>query len=140
MGSPAANTGSNALAVDPVTLTSLTTDQRGAGFSRVIGGKVDIGSFESPLIPTAALLSITGQVRTRNGSGLRNAYVTVSGGNLGQPIIVATSSFGYYRLDGLTAGQAYVVSVSSRRYVFTPSVRAVQLFDDLANYDFMADQ
>jgi hypothetical protein len=93
-----------------------------------------------PLAPTAAPASISGQVRLTNGMGVRNAYVTVSGGDLAQPVIAATNSFGHFTVRGLTAGQAYVVSVSSRRYAFTPSVRAVQLFDDLAGFDFVADQ
>src|SRR5258705_11630805 len=87
-----------------------------------------------PLAPTAAPASISGQVRLRSGMGVRNAYVTVSGGDLAQSVIAATNSFGHFTVRGLTAGQAYVVSVRSRRYVFTPSVRAVQLFDDLAGF------
>ncbi len=52
-GSPAINAGSNALAVD----AQLTTDQRGAGFSRVVNGTVDIGAFEFGTITTTALTS-----------------------------------------------------------------------------------
>ena len=46
-GSPAIDAGSVALAVDANGI-SLTTDQRGPGFPRIIGGTVDIGSYESP--------------------------------------------------------------------------------------------
>ena len=45
-GSPAINTGSNALAVD-ADGNALTTDQRGIGFDRINFGQVDIGAFES---------------------------------------------------------------------------------------------
>ena len=44
-GSPAINTGSNALAVDQ-NGNPLITDQRGAGFSRIVDSAVDIGGFE----------------------------------------------------------------------------------------------
>ena len=44
-GSPAIDAGSNALAND----YALTTDQRGAGFPRIVNGVVDIGAFERPL-------------------------------------------------------------------------------------------
>lgn len=44
-GSPAIDAGSNALAVDADN-NPLTDDQRGAGFSRIIGGTTDIGAFE----------------------------------------------------------------------------------------------
>jgi len=45
-GSPAIDAGSNALAVDPTTGLPLTTDQRGAGFPRIVNGTVDIGAYE----------------------------------------------------------------------------------------------
>src|SRR5262249_46777730 len=46
--SPAINTGSNVLAIDPLTLQSITSDQRGALFARLVGGTVDMGAFEVP--------------------------------------------------------------------------------------------
>ncbi|MEM7118505.1 MAG: choice-of-anchor Q domain-containing protein [Chloroflexota bacterium] len=49
-GNPAINAGSNAAAVDGMG-TPLTTDQRGAGFPRVVGGLVDVGAFESDFLP-----------------------------------------------------------------------------------------
>jgi hypothetical protein len=47
-GSPARNAGNNALAINPDS-TPLINDQRGIGFPRIVGGTVDIGSFEAPL-------------------------------------------------------------------------------------------
>jgi hypothetical protein len=43
-GSPAINAGDNAFAIGP-------TDQRGTGFARIVGGTVDIGSFELQIKP-----------------------------------------------------------------------------------------
>ncbi len=61
-GSPAIDAGSNALAVDPITGLPLTTDQRGIGFSRVVNGKVDVGTFEFQTTPTVTThLSVTVQ-------------------------------------------------------------------------------
>jgi hypothetical protein len=51
-GSPALDGGDNALAVDQ-NANPLTTDQRGPGFPRVLGGAVDIGAFEAPDQPPA---------------------------------------------------------------------------------------
>ncbi len=46
VGSPAIGAGSTALAVDPSTGLPLATDQRGAGYPRIVNGTVDIGAFE----------------------------------------------------------------------------------------------
>ena len=43
IGSPAVDAGNN--------VANLTTDQRGAGFPRVLGGTADIGAFEGVLAP-----------------------------------------------------------------------------------------
>ena len=52
-GSPAIDAGSNALAVDPSTGQTLTTDQRGTGFPRIVNGTVDIGAYEVQSFITA---------------------------------------------------------------------------------------
>ncbi len=49
-GSPAIDAGTNSAAVDAKG-NPLTTDQRGAGFARIIGGTVDIGAFELQTAP-----------------------------------------------------------------------------------------
>ena len=53
-GSPAINTGSNALVPG-----GLTTDQRGAGFTRVFAAFVDIGAFESQTFSPQVVISPT---------------------------------------------------------------------------------
>ncbi len=50
-GSPAIHAGSAVLAVDPTTGLPLATDQRGAGFARVVKGTVDAGAFETQAKP-----------------------------------------------------------------------------------------
>ena len=60
-GSPAIDAGNNSLAVDPQG-NALTTDQRGAGFPRIVNGTVDIGAFERPLVssgPTVYIVDLT---------------------------------------------------------------------------------
>jgi len=52
--------------------------------------------------------------------GIRNVIVTVSGGNLIQPISAATGSFGYFNISGLVTGHAYVVAISAR-HILSPS-------------------
>lgn len=115
-------------------------DSPGAGLN-LFGSGASIGGWGIQfLTPTAAPATLSGQVRTATGRGIGSAYLIVSGGNLVQPVMTRTSSFGYFTVRGLTVGQAYIVSINSRRYTFTPSARAVQLFQDVAGFDFVADQ
>jgi hypothetical protein len=63
----------------------------------------------------------------------------VTGNSLREPLIATTGSFGYYSVNGLTAGDTYVVTVNSKRYTFTAPSRVLTLVDNLADVDFSAD-
>jgi hypothetical protein len=73
-GSPALNAGSNALAVD-LSQQPLTTDQRGPGFPRIVGGKVDMGAFEGNAGGDGAPI-ITSVRRTYEGFFLQGTAAT----------------------------------------------------------------
>ena len=69
-GSPAIDAGSNALAVDPTTGLPLTTDQRGAGFSRTVNETVDIGASEHAAMSSGpTFYTVNGTDTTGSGSG-----------------------------------------------------------------------
>ena len=91
-----------------------------------------------PLAPTAAEVSLSGRVTTADGRGIKNAVVVISGNSLAQPIMVKTGSFGYYRFDNLEAGEIYVVTVNSKRFLFTVPSRVVSVPDSVSNVDFVA--
>lgn len=98
-----------------------------------------VGSASLTLIPLAAApASIAGRAVTSAGKGIRNVLVTVSGGNLIEPVTVNTGSFGYFRFDGLEAGQAYIVSVRARRYVFENPTMLVNLGQNVDGMTFVA--
>ena len=80
-----------------------------------------------------APVTVSGRVFTAAGLGLKNAAVTLQDG-LGATRRVMTSSFGSYTFDAVTPGQTYTITVSSKRYRFTPL--SVQVTNDLANIDF----
>ena len=73
-GSPAINAGGNALAVDADN-NPLTTDQRGAGFPRIVGGTVDIGATEQ-----AALYNFSGFLQPVDN--LPAVNITTPGGSI----------------------------------------------------------
>jgi CSLREA domain-containing protein len=133
-GSPAVNTGSNALAIDPNNLP-LTTDQRGAGFPRIIGGSVDIGSFESAFIPTAAVVSIGGRVLTARGDGIFRAKVSVTDTN-GKVRSVYTNPSGNYHFGDVPAGETYIFTISHKQYIFVPQI--IFFIEDSGDMNFVA--
>jgi hypothetical protein len=120
-GGPCVNVGTNTLG--PV--VGITT------FSRWTGAENQV--------PTASNASVSGRVTTAGGNGIRNAMVTISGGDLTAPIMVQTGSFGYYQFDGLRVGQTYVVSVMSKRFRFDNSTRVIGLQSDITDFDFVAE-
>jgi hypothetical protein len=81
-----------------------------------------------------------GRILTASGAGLKGAIVTISGGDLTAPRSMTTTTFGHYMFDDLSAGQSYVVSVSSRRYTFQTPAMLVNLEEDLAEVNFVANQ
>jgi len=92
----------------------------------------------TPFSPTASDVSVAGRVLTAGGAGIRNVRITVSGGDLAQPLTAVTGAFGYYRVEGLTAGETYVVTVASKNYAFEMPSRIVTLGDSVAGLDFTA--
>ncbi len=93
------------------------------------------------LVPFAAAdTSIVGRVLTSYGAGIRNVIVTAYGGRLTQPKVTVTSTFGYYRFDGLPAGDSYVISVTAKRYLFQHNAMLVNLDQSLVGVDFVSIQ
>lgn len=86
--------------------------------------------------PLAANLTVSGRVLTPDGSGLVNAFITLTDTN-GNARTVQTSSFGHYKFEDVAAGQTYFINIRSRRYQFTP--RILNVMEDIAGLDFTAD-
>ncbi|CAN5661647.1 hypothetical protein BH24ACI3_BH24ACI3_00750 [soil metagenome] len=52
--------------------------------------------------------------------------ITLLGGGLTGPRTVMTNIFGHYRVDGLSAGQTYIVSVQPNSYTFAVDDNAMK--------------
>ena len=131
-GSPAINAGVNALA----TAADLTTDQRGAGFARIVGAAVDTGAFEVQLGATAAAVGVGGRVTTAKGIGIQNVIVTMTDSE-GNIRITHSTSLGYYRFDSVTAGETYVLSARGKRYNFTEQTQVRSINEETNDVDFI---
>jgi parallel beta-helix repeat protein len=134
VGSPAIDAGLSAN-------VSLTTDQRGAGFSRIVDGNsdgsaiVDIGAFERQLVATAATVSVSGRVLSSRGRGVSNAVVYLTN-QRGEIQTARTNRSGYYTFQEITAGESYIFNVYAKRYQFNAQV--ITLTEDLAELNFTA--
>jgi Metallo-peptidase family M12B Reprolysin-like/Carboxypeptidase regulatory-like domain len=89
------------------------------------------------LAPTASGSSITGRVTAVNGRSIPNAYLQITGGNLGEAKYVRTNQFGYYRFNELESGQTYILSITSKRYLFPNPTRVISLDEDLTDENFV---
>ena len=76
------------------------------------------------LAPTAAGVAVSGRVRTPNGRGLSNAFVTLTDAN-GNRRSARTTAFGYFHFEDVAAGETYIVEVNSKRYRFTSRVLSI---------------
>jgi hypothetical protein len=86
-----------------------------------------------------ANLSLGGRLLTSDGAGIRGAVVTLSGGNLPNPVIVQTGSFGYFNFQGLQSGLTYTVTVTTKRYVMAQPSRTVSLTANVSDFNFVAE-
>jgi Beta-propeller repeat len=115
-------------------------DDGGTSGPEAITGCIDGGWSLEFMSTTAAGVTMSGRVTTVDGRGIRNARIMVTSDSLDQPLIAITGSFGYYTFDQLHAGQTYVVTVNSKRFTFSLPSHVINLIDNVADIDFVADQ
>jgi len=86
-----------------------------------------------------ANVSISGTVRSSGGSGIRNAIVTLSGGNLQTPLVAQTGNFGTYSFAGVEGGFQYTIRVSAKRQRFATPMQMIIPTMNVTNLDFVAN-
>jgi hypothetical protein len=84
-------------------------------------------------------VSISGSVTTAGGQPIRNATLTISGGNLPSPVTVQTGNFGTYSFSNLLAGETYTVRVDVKRYRFQQATQIVAPNGNISNLNFVAN-
>jgi hypothetical protein len=117
-----------------------TSGQAAAGSNPGAGNFGITSGFWSntPSSPTAASVSVSGQVLTADGAGIRNAMVTITSAN-GSTKMAISSTFGYYRFDDVTTGETYVISVSTKRFTFNRPSNIIAVLDNVVGVDFVAN-
>lgn len=86
--------------------------------------------------PNAAA-TISGRVTSPGGTSIRNAIVALTDPQ-GIRRTATTSSFGIYSFSGVNVGLTHSISVSNKRYRFTPQV--IQINGSLTNVDFTGQE
>ncbi|CAN5464665.1 hypothetical protein BH10ACI2_BH10ACI2_09540 [soil metagenome] len=84
-------------------------------------------------VVTVTAVSVSGQLTTPSGLGLKNAVVSIVDGS-GARRTTLSNQFGLYKFDGVLSGGNYTMSVSSKRYRFAS--RIVSVSGNLTNIDF----
>ncbi len=87
-------------------------------------------------IPSAAPVSVSGQVFTPAGRALRNATVSLTESN-GTVHTARTGAFGYFNFSDIDSGQTVAVSVRSKQFYFAPSI--VGLEDSVSGLNLVAE-
>lgn len=85
--------------------------------------------------PTAASVSVSGRILSKDGSSISRAAVTLTDSN-GTVKRYLTGAFGFYRFDDIQAGQTVIITVNAKRYRFTPQV--LNVIEDVSDLDFTA--
>ena len=91
------------------------------------------------LSPTAAAVRVGGRVMTAEGSGIRNAVVTMIDEN-GQRRGTLTGKFGAFKFDDVAAGETYIFIVSARRFTFSQPTQVVSVLEETGEINFIADK
>jgi hypothetical protein len=105
----------------------------------IVGTGVFNGAVHAYAMVPVVNVSVGGRILTAGGAGIRNALVTISGGNLPAPQIAQTGNFGLYNFTGLQSGTTYTVTVAVKRYAIAQPSRNVTPQADVTNFDFTAD-
>lgn len=87
------------------------------------------------LAPLAAGVSVAGRVTAFSGGGIANASVIFTNPQ-GETFAATTTQNGKFVVEGMQAGETYVVTISAKRFRFAPQV--MNLNEDLTDVNFMA--
>jgi hypothetical protein len=107
------------------------------------GGAIGFGPFAitsgfwnyTHLAPTAAGVTISGRIVSKQGVGISNARLHLQTQS-GQMYVSRSAAFGYYMFEEIEAGQTVFISVEHKLYTF--SGQTVMVVDSISDLDFVA--
>ena len=117
----------------PAATTSINLPARSVTVDLTLESQVTC-TFENDIV-TAAAVSVSGRVTTRDGVGIPRATVIVTDAG-GVNRIALTNQFGYYRVDQVEAGGAIFATVRKKGHTFSSTFLDVN--EDVTGLDFEA--
>lgn len=96
------------------------------------------GFWQADFAPTAANVSVSGKVTTADGSGIKNARLTLTGVN-GNTQTAVTGAFGYFNFAEVPVGETYILTVHSKRFTFAGGTLVLFLAEGVNDVIFIAD-
>ncbi len=85
-------------------------------------------------------VSISGRIKTPDNRPIKGASIVLKDADTNAVVHRAlSSSFGYYRLDGIETGRLYVLSVTHKSYIFAFPAQLLELEQDRTNLDFVGE-
>lgn len=91
------------------------------------------GGFWGGQAAPVSSVTVSGRVLTVLGNGLRNVIVSMTDPQ-GVVLRATTSSGGNFNFDNVQTGQAYVLTVASKRFRFSPQI--IQINSTITNLEF----
>jgi hypothetical protein len=88
--------------------------------------------------PTAAMTSISGQVTTADGRGIKNIQLLLTDSQ-GNNRTTTTTSFGYYHFDDVQTGETYILSATGKHFTFSQPVQVLNVREETNHVNFIAE-
>jgi hypothetical protein len=102
-----------------------------------IGDTIGTNTLQGSAYIFSSDVTIGGRVTTPSGQNLRNVVVSLIDSN-GVRRTATTSSFGLYSFDQVRTGEQYTMTVTSKRYRFSPLVTSFAA--SVSNVDFVGQE
>ena len=90
------------------------------------------------IVPSAAGVNVGGRAITADGRGIARARIALWDDS-GNVRAASTNGFGYYNFEDVEVGRTYVVSITSKRYVFSSATQFINVGDEISSLDFVAE-
>jgi hypothetical protein len=82
------------------------------------------------------LTTVSGRLMSVSGNPIANVMVVMEDENLNNRFVLS-NGFGYYTFTGVEEGATYTISMSSKRFTFSPPSQTIGVTSAVSNIDFV---